>query len=60
MDNAEEHGIPVRGVTMLDGAWGKYQVWRPHFRTWGIAEANVLHWSTCDIVRTFRRHHGDL
>ena len=39
----------------LDGAQGKKQVWRPHIRTGGLSEANVLHWSTCDIVRTFRR-----
>ena len=51
--------ITVRGVTRLDGARGKKQVWRPHVRTWGLSEANVLHWSTCDIVRTFRRPHSD-
>jgi len=33
-----------RGVTRLDGARGKMQVWRPHFRTWGLPEANVLYW----------------
>ena len=33
-----------RGVTSLDGARGKMQVWRPHFRTWGLPEANVLYW----------------
>ena len=33
-----------RGVTRLDGAWGKKQVWRLHFRTWGFLEANVLYW----------------
>jgi len=32
---------------------GKEQVWRPHIRTWGLSEANVLYWSTCDIVGTF-------
>ena len=25
----------------------------PYVRTWGLSEANVLHWSSCDIVRTF-------
>jgi len=30
--------------TRLDGARGKKQVWRPHFRTWGLPEANVLYW----------------
>ena len=33
-----------RGVTRLDGAWGKKQVWRPHVQTWGLSEANVLRW----------------
>ena len=33
-----------RGVTRLDGAQGKMQVRRPHFRTWGLPEANVLYW----------------
>jgi len=32
-----------RGVTRLDGAQGKMQVRRPHFRTWGLPEANVLY-----------------
>jgi len=33
-----------RGVARLDGALGKMQVWRPHFRTWGLPEANVQYW----------------
>jgi len=33
-----------RGVARLDGARGKKQLWRPHVRTWGLSEANVLHW----------------
>jgi len=33
-----------RGVTKLDGARGKKQVWRPYVRTWGLSEANVLYW----------------
>jgi len=33
-----------RGVTRLDGAWSKKQVWRPHVRTWDRSEANVLYW----------------
>jgi len=37
----------VQGVTRLDGAWGKKQVWRPHVRTWGLSEANVLLWKKC-------------
>ena len=32
------------GVTRLDGARGKKQVWRPHVRTWALSEANLLHW----------------
>jgi len=54
-DNAEEYWITARGVTRLNCARGKKQVWRPCVRTWGRPEANVLHWSSCDIVRTFRR-----
>jgi len=55
MDNEYEYRITVRDATRLDGARGKKQVWRPHVRTWGLSEANALHWSSCDIVRTFRR-----
>ena len=60
MDHAEEQWITVRDITRLDGARGMKQVWRPCVRTWGLSEANVLHWSSCDIVRTFRRPHSDL
>ena len=28
----------VKGVTRLDGAGDKKQVWRPHVRTWGLSE----------------------
>jgi len=55
MDNPEEYWITVRGVTKLDGARAKKQVWRPYVRTWGFSEANALYWRSCDIVRTFRR-----
>ena len=55
MDNAEEYWIAVRVSTKLDGARGKKQVWRPYVRTWVLWEENLLHWSSCDIVRTFRR-----
>ena len=34
----------LRGVTRLDGARGKKQVWRPHVRTWDLSETNVLYW----------------
>ena len=34
----------TRGVTRLDGARGKKQVWRPYVWTWGLSEANVLRW----------------
>ena len=33
-----------RGVTRLDGARGKKQLRRSRFGTWGLSEANVLHW----------------
>jgi len=65
MDNAEEYCSTVRGAVKLDGARDKKQVWRPYVRTWGLSEANVLHWSSSDIVRTFwrpaviRRTHSD-
>ena len=39
--------VMCRGVTRLDGAKGKKQVWRPHVRTWGLSEANVLFWKKC-------------
>jgi len=44
-----------RGVTRLDGAWGKKYVWRSHVRTWGLSEANVLFrkkfpWHCCDFL----------
>jgi len=32
-----------RGVTTLDGARGKKQIWRPRVRTWGLPEANLLY-----------------
>ena len=34
-------GTP-KGVTRLDDARGKKQVWRPHVRTWHFSEPNVL------------------
>ena len=34
----------IKGVTRLDGAWGKKQVWRPHVRTWCLSDANWLYW----------------
>jgi len=33
----------ARGVTRLNGARGKKQVWPHHIRNWGLSEANVLH-----------------
>ena len=43
--------VMCRGVTRLDVAWDKKKVWRPHVRTWGLWEANVLFWeSACGIV----------
>ena len=32
------------GVTRLDGARGKKQVWCPHIWIWDLLEANVLYW----------------
>ena len=47
-------GETSRGVSRLDGARGKKQVWRPHVRIWGLHEVNVLYWRKyCDIVGTF-------
>jgi len=34
----------TRGVTRLDGARGKKQVWRSHVRSWGLSETNALYW----------------
>jgi len=42
MKAATRPQVCIREVTMLDGAWGKKQVWRPQVRTWGLSEANVL------------------
>jgi len=36
-----------RGVTRLDGARDKKQVWRPHVRTWGLSEEKALYWRKC-------------
>jgi len=48
-----------RGVTKLNSAWGKKQVWRPHARTWDLSEANVLFWKKClwhcDFLASLRR-----
>ena len=44
----------ARGVMRLDGTRGKKQVWRPHVRTCGLSETNVLFKkSICDIVGIF-------
>ena len=46
----------VQGCTRLDGARGKYQVWRLHSRNWGFRKyMYYIEESTCDIVETFRR-----
>jgi len=47
--------MTVRGATTLDGAQAKKQVRRSYVRTWGLSDANVLQWSSCDIARIFRR-----
>ena len=45
-----------RGVTRLDGARGKKQVWYLHGRTWEIFRKQMycIEGSTCDIVGNFR------
>ena len=49
-----------RGVTRLDGTRGKKQLWRPHVRTWGLSETNVLYWRKhLQYCWDFRRPHGD-
>ena len=53
--NTEEYWTTARGLTSWDGARGKKQVFHPHVWTWGLSEANVLHWSTSNIARTFLR-----
>jgi len=58
MENAEEYWITARGITGSDGARGKKHVWHPHVRTWGLSEANVLHWST--VLVTLLRLFGAL
>ena len=40
---SQELRTAPRGVTRLDGARGKKQVWRPHVHIWGLSEANVLY-----------------
>jgi len=48
----------ARDGTRLDGTRDNKQVrsCRPHIRTWGLSEANVLYWrKTCDIVGPFQR-----
>jgi len=44
LDGGGFAGLTARGVTRLDGTWGKKQVWRPHVRTWGLSEGNALYW----------------
>ena len=44
-----------RGVTRLDGARGKKQVWRPVFKAEDFRkQMYCIEESTCDIVGTFR------
>ena len=42
--SAEQICIIPRGVTRLDGAWGKKQLWLPHIWIWSLMEANWLYW----------------
>jgi len=39
--------ISTGGVTRLDGARDKKQIWRPHVQTKGLSWANVLYWRKC-------------
>jgi len=39
----ESVGAGGRGVMRLDAPSGKKKVWRPHDRTLGLSEANVLY-----------------
>jgi len=32
----------AQGITRLNGARGKKQIWPPYIRTYGVSEANVL------------------
>jgi len=41
---SERRTLTTRGVTRLDGARGKKQVWRPHVRTWPLSKGNLLLW----------------
>jgi len=40
-------GADFRGVTRLDVARGKKQVWRPHVRTWYLSDAYIRYWRKC-------------
>ena len=54
--NLSKFSATTRGITRLDGARGKKQVWRPHVRAWGLCKQMYgVEGSTCDIVGTFRR-----
>ena len=46
-----------RGVTRLDGARGKKQVWRPHVRNWASfwKQMHCTEESACDTAWIFRR-----
>jgi len=48
-----------RGVTRLGGVRGKKQVWRPHVRTWGLSEANVLKKVFATLVGLFGTPRSD-
>ena len=47
------HTLGPRGIPRLDGVRGKKEVWRHHFRIWGLLGANVLFW------RKYLQHYWD-
>jgi len=58
MDNAEEYWIAARGVTRLDGARGKKQVWRPYEPEVFRKQMYCIEQGTGDIVGIFWRPHN--
>ena len=45
--DAQEHWAPTMGVTRLDSALCKKQVWRPYVRTWALSE------SKCTVLKKY-------
>jgi len=51
--------VTCRGITRLDGACGKKQVWRSLVRTWGLSKTNVLFWKIEKILKNCFWHFCD-